>query len=654
MFLGPSLPVARAAQILAAEYHPPIRRGDLPALAGPTPRTVCIIDGEFFQRLAVTPQEILATMTQGHVVVGAASMGALRGAELCSFGMRGIGQAFVAFRDGVVERDDEVAVTFDADGGRAVSEALIGMRVAFAEAVVAGRLTPDEADRAVDVAQALHFTRRTYPAVLHALELDLQRLAAVAAFLADEATNLKAADAIDALTEVAAGRHDAPGRPPTTAPRWRARPGQLLRLDSLPPAPKCPGVTSVRSRDAHVTDELLRELGPRIGITRVADVTQLDTLGIPCFTAVRPGLGPSVYSGKALTPIDARVGAQMEALETAAAFAEPDVVCRGTYPDAARHGVALDPVLLPVCNTARVRPRDFVDDWVRGSDLLTGAPVLVPAAAVHLGLIDEPPWYVSSNGLASGNCATEAVAHGLAEVIERDALCLHDIAVAPAAAQAFLRVLAEPPDAPRPAHLPGPRQPDSFPNVVIESLPGVLRGACAAITAAGAQVVLRVLTSDIAVPTFACLIAEDHGEWGALSHTGSGTHPDALVAARRAITEAAQCRATYIQGVREDLPEPALVEPEPVAAWWAAPPSVEFGDLPSDDFVDVADDVAFMVERLRAVGLERIVTVDLGDPDWPVSVVKTIVGGAEAPLTVDGHEGPWFGWRARRALGLGR
>jgi ribosomal protein S12 methylthiotransferase accessory factor len=420
----------------------------------------------------------------------------------------------------------------------------------------------------------------------------------------------------------------------------------------LPQAMKRPGPTSVRSREAEDTDAVLRQFGPRLGITRVADITQLDTLGIPCYTAVRPGLGPSAYSGKALTPIDARVGAQMEAIETAAAFSEPPAVCRGDFREALRHGDALDPDTLPVCNTTSTSPREFVDDWVIGSDLRTGTRVLVPAAAVYLGLTATPPWYTSSNGLASGNAVTEAIAHGLAEVIERDALCLHSLAVAAEPARAFLRVLAEPPAGPRPARIPGIRAWSEYPNVDLATLPALLRDVCRAVESTGARIVLRDITSDVKVPTFACLIHERHGAWGEIQQIGSGTHPEAVVAARRAITEAAQCRATYIQGVREDLPEPALAAPSSVGAFWAADPTVAFGDLESHHFDDVADDVAFMIDRLADAGLDRVVAVDLGHREWPVSVTKIIVSGAEPPFAIAADTGPWLGWRARGALGL--
>ena len=89
VFLGPSLNQQEARPLLDAEYRPPVKRGDLEDLAGFD--TVVIIDGQFGQSLSVTPKEILALIDSGVSVVGASSMGALRAAELDSFGMKGVG-----------------------------------------------------------------------------------------------------------------------------------------------------------------------------------------------------------------------------------------------------------------------------------------------------------------------------------------------------------------------------------------------------------------------------------------------------------------------------------------------------------------------------------------------------------------------------------
>jgi hypothetical protein len=125
VYLGPSLSLDSARHLLAADYRPPVRRGDLPERYG---GTVIIIDGEFRQSLAVSPNEILRLLDRGTRVLGAASMGALRAVELGPFGMIGVGWVYDAYRCGRIQADDEVAVTYAIDGFRCLTVPLVNVR----------------------------------------------------------------------------------------------------------------------------------------------------------------------------------------------------------------------------------------------------------------------------------------------------------------------------------------------------------------------------------------------------------------------------------------------------------------------------------------------------------------------------------------------
>src|SRR4051794_9892251 len=96
VYLGPSLPLRLAEEVLRADYRPPVKRSDLPHRFD---GVVIIIDGEFGQSLAVSPNEILRLLDSGTRVIGAASMGALRAAELWPCGMEGYGWIFEAYCD---------------------------------------------------------------------------------------------------------------------------------------------------------------------------------------------------------------------------------------------------------------------------------------------------------------------------------------------------------------------------------------------------------------------------------------------------------------------------------------------------------------------------------------------------------------------------
>ena len=136
VFLGPTLPVADARALCKAEYLPPARMGDVHAVLERRPSIIAIIDGTFQNSPAVWHKEILFALASGVRVVGCSSMGALRAAELHTFGMEGRGQIFQAYRDGVYEDDDEVAVAHAAAEHhyRPLSDAMVNIRIGLAEA----------------------------------------------------------------------------------------------------------------------------------------------------------------------------------------------------------------------------------------------------------------------------------------------------------------------------------------------------------------------------------------------------------------------------------------------------------------------------------------------------------------------------------------
>ncbi|SBT42605.1 TfuA-like protein [Micromonospora auratinigra] len=169
VFIGPSLPADEVDRLLPdAVVLPPVAHGDLLRLdVGPGDR-VLIVDGFFLQHPPVRHREILDLLDRGVTVAGAASMGALRAAELWPFGMRGVGEVFRLYRDGVVTGDDEVAVVHGPAeyGHRILSEPLVNVRVALRRAVDAGVLDAGEADLLLALCRELPFRRRSY----HALE----------------------------------------------------------------------------------------------------------------------------------------------------------------------------------------------------------------------------------------------------------------------------------------------------------------------------------------------------------------------------------------------------------------------------------------------------------------------------------------------------
>src|SRR5262245_59077732 len=110
VFSGPSLPRPQAAAHPGLEWRPPVRQGDVYRAARSKPALIGVIDGYFETVATVWHKDILWAMTQGIHVYGAASIGALRAAELADFGMKGVGSIFHQYHTGALADDDEVAL----------------------------------------------------------------------------------------------------------------------------------------------------------------------------------------------------------------------------------------------------------------------------------------------------------------------------------------------------------------------------------------------------------------------------------------------------------------------------------------------------------------------------------------------------------------
>jgi ribosomal protein S12 methylthiotransferase accessory factor len=279
-----------------------------------------------------------------------------------------------------------------------------------------------------------------------------------------------------------------------------------------------------RIREPEETWALVAPLRQNFGVTRLADVTGLDILGIPVWMAVRPlGQTVSVSQGKGATHLHAMVSAVMEAIELWHAECVPPLIA---HRSAAAAGLDLPYDVRSVTQ----RPGSLLTnqtrlDWTIGRGLAGGADIAVPVDTVSLASDVDRGWRPcgilrSSNGLASGNSLAEAALHALYEVIERDALA-GDRAMSPGI----------------------PVDPGSVSDAGCAELVDRIRRA-------GAYLEARLMPSRFGVPCFSCRIWS--GDFPVFAD-GSGAHSSAAVALSRAITEAAQSRAGTIAGSRDDL-----------------------------------------------------------------------------------------------------
>ena len=148
--------------------HPPAIAGDLIALLADPPERLCLLDGLFDACAAPWHKEILLLMAAGTRVYGAASMGALRAAELDRFGMIGVGTIYAAYRKGRLAGDDEVALAHGPEdwGWRPLSVPMVEVRATLVEVCHQGLLSVKEARAIRSVAHRIHYTERDWPAII--------------------------------------------------------------------------------------------------------------------------------------------------------------------------------------------------------------------------------------------------------------------------------------------------------------------------------------------------------------------------------------------------------------------------------------------------------------------------------------------------------
>jgi YcaO-like protein with predicted kinase domain len=400
----------------------------------------------------------------------------------------------------------------------------------------------------------------------------------------------------------------------------------------------CP-VLKTFKRGTHRTvapDETLARIESKarqIGITRLGNVTGLDRIGIPVTVAVRPNSRSfSVSQGKGLSLSQARASALMEAIELFHGEDLSDRTLVTSFRELSVKARVVPPCSL--CGTGVPLPDQAEIGWIEGYDLLGREPCWVPWEVVHtdytLPTSHSGAHFLSgTNGLAAGNHLAEAVSSAICELVERDAVALwHALA----------------------ARERSRRRLDTG-SIDDEACRGLLD----LYEAADIAVRLWDVTSDIGIPAFICDIPAiaDDASGGMRRFRGAGCHPDRGVALARAMTEAAQIRLTYIAGIRDDLPPSDYAESEQeklgaalIDAMSQAADARSFHNVPSFDTDDVTADVRWQLQRLRAIGIERVVAIDLTRPDMGIPVVRLVIPGLEWDCT---HRDYHPGRRAQRA-----
>jgi YcaO-like protein with predicted kinase domain len=364
---------------------------------------------------------------------------------------------------------------------------------------------------------------------------------------------------------------------------------------------------------------------PMLGITRLGELTGLDTLGIAVAFATRPNsYSLSLSLGKGASRELALTSAAMEAAELAVAERRPAELLRASVSGLRSQGREI----VDLSRIARCQPHllepDADIDWVEGRDLFSGQAVLVPWALAGLDHRIDPPGYhntfeVATDGLASGNSEAEAVLHGIYELIERYAYALHEL-------------------------VPAGRDEDRY-FVPVCSGQSDLGCMLDRIREAGLTIELVDMTTDIGVPCHLAMLSMNSGGRDEIlgaspQFVGCGSHRNPLRSITRAVTEAVQARAAFIAGARDDFQ----------SAWRGADsdsqvPShsgearplrradlAEMGRGEAGSNLTAGEHIAQVLSALQSVGIEQAIAVTLSVEAWGFHVVRMLIPDLQIPL----------------------
>lgn len=362
-----------------------------------------------------------------------------------------------------------------------------------------------------------------------------------------------------------------------------------------------------RARTLSETLVIAQNIAKKIGITRIANITGLDNIGIPVVVAIRPNAKLlSVSQGKGMTLAHAKVSAIMESIESwyAENILMPEL--KGSYQDLSTSYMMIDPCDIAHSIFDLNALRKMTLHWCRGVNLIDDQVSYIPYEAISLDstVLSEANLLLgaSSNGLASGNTIEEAACHALCELIERDADFKFN-------------------------RLSDQKQQERLLNLssVDSKLARILLKK---IQDASITVQIWDMTSEIDLPVFCCTLFDHDIGRKTQIFSGHGCHFDKEVALCRAITEAVQVRLTFIAGSRDDV-FPSYYEKELMAD---QSQSYE-GTRQYDEIVepyysnDFEENIRLMVHQLVSLGLNKIILFNHTGPTDLIAVVSMLIPG---------------------------
>ena len=344
------------------------------------------------------------------------------------------------------------------------------------------------------------------------------------------------------------------------------------------------------------------------GVTRIADITDLDRIGLPIYTAIRPTAEEgaiSIYGGKGITKDHARASAMMEAFERySAEKQDTDESIIATVDEIGEKHIPPESLNLPK-DFRKETLNSMKLEWSSAKDIISNEEYYVPSNAIFHPYVNPASLFKSNtNGLASGNILEEAILHGIFEVIERDAWSIFEL-----------------------TH-------KNYAQIDVDSIESeIVNETIDKFESNGIKIKLMDFTADIKIPTIAASADDTVTKDAGLLTLGMGTHLDPEVAILRALTEVAQSRATQINGAREDTVradfarEAGYERMKRINKYYfrQEEEKKDLSDIENKSTTSINKDLDIVKEELVANDIDKILYYDLTRPEVDVSVVRVII-----------------------------
>ena len=349
------------------------------------------------------------------------------------------------------------------------------------------------------------------------------------------------------------------------------------------------------------------------GITRITEITHLDRIGLPVFSAIRPTSQDgaiSIYGGKGISSEHAKASAMMEGFERYSAEKQCENLVTGTVSEISSKGNTIDVESLNL-------PKDFKKEnielfnleWNICHDLISGDDYYVPSNAIYHPYVLEDNscqslFKSNTNGLASGNSLEEAILHGMFEVIERDAWSIFEL-----------------------TH-------KNYKQIDLDSIESeTVNDAISKFSENDIKIKLMDFTADVNIPTIAASADDTLLKDAGLLTLGIGTHLDPEVAVLRALTEVAQSRATQIHGAREDTVRADFARTAGYERmkhinkyyFQEEDEKIRLSDIENRSTDSITKDIDIVLEELKSNEIEHMLYYDLTRPELNVNVVRVII-----------------------------